>query len=65
LTDTQLLDVLWNFIGGGVDTTTSLTALSLLHLGTHKDLRSTLIDRPELYRSAAEKFCGSSLSTSN
>ncbi len=56
LTDTQLLDILWNLIGGGVDTTTSLTALSLLHLGTHKELRSTLIDRPELYRSAAEEF---------
>jgi len=56
LTDTQLLDILWNLIGGGVDTTTSLTALSLLHLGTHRELRSTLIDRPELYRSAAEEF---------
>jgi cytochrome P450 len=56
LTDTQLLDILWNLIGGGVDTTTSLTALSLLHLGTHHELRSALIDRPELYRSAAEEF---------
>ena len=56
LTDTQLLDILWNLIGGGVDTTTSLTALSLLHLGTHPELRSRLIERPELYRSAAEEF---------
>jgi cytochrome P450 len=56
LDDTQLLDILWNLIGGGVDTTTSLTALSLLHLGTHPDLRRQLIDRPELYRTAAEEF---------
>jgi cytochrome P450 len=56
LDDTQLLDILWNLIGGGVDTTTSLTALSFLHLGTHRDLRRQLIDRPELYRTAAEEF---------
>lgn len=56
LDDTALLDILWNLIGGGVDTTTSLTALSLLHLGTHPDLRRQLIDRPDLYRPAAEEF---------
>jgi cytochrome P450 len=56
LNDTQLLDILWNLIGGGVDTTTSLTALSLLHLGTHPDLRRQLIAGPGLYRSAAEEF---------
>ena len=56
LDDNQLLDILWNLIGGGVDTTTSLTALSLLHLGTHPDLRQQLIDRPDLYRTAADEF---------
>jgi cytochrome P450 len=56
LDDSQLIDILWNLIGGGVDTTTSLTALSLLHLGTHPDLRHQLIERPELYRSAADEF---------
>jgi cytochrome P450 len=56
LDDTQLLDILWNLIGGGVDTTTSLTALSLLHLGTHPDLREQLIANPALYRTAAEEF---------
>ncbi|HYR14162.1 MAG TPA: cytochrome P450 [Mycobacterium sp.] len=56
LDNTQLIDILWNLIGGGVDTTTSLTALSLLHLGTHPDLRQQLIDRPELYRTAADEF---------
>src|SRR6476469_3416147 len=56
LDDNQLVDILWNLIGGGVDTTTSLTALSLLHLGTHLELRKQLIDRPELYRTAADEF---------
>ena len=56
LDDTQLLGILWNLIGGGVDTTTSQTALTLLHLGTHPDLRQQLIDRPELYHTAAEEF---------
>src|SRR5262245_44656752 len=56
LDDTQLLDILCNLIGGGVDTTTSLTALSLLHLGTHPDLRRHLIEHPELYRTAADEF---------
>jgi cytochrome P450 len=56
LDDTQILDILWNLIGGGVDTTTSLTALSLLHLGSHPNLRQQLIDRPEVYRTATDEF---------
>jgi cytochrome P450 len=56
LDDAQLLDILWNLIAGGVDTTTSQTALSLLHLGTHPDLRRRLIDRPELYHTAIDEF---------
>ncbi|MCV7400897.1 cytochrome P450 [Mycobacterium fragae] len=56
LDDEQLLDILWNLIAGGVDTTTSQTALTLRHLGTHADLRRQLIDRPELYRTATDEF---------
>jgi cytochrome P450 len=56
LDDAQLIDMLWNLIAGGVDTTTSQTALTLLHLGTHPDLRQQLIDRPELYRTATDEF---------
>jgi cytochrome P450 len=56
LTDEQLLNIIWNLIGGGVDTTTSLTALTLLHLGTHPALRQELIDHPELYRTATDEF---------
>jgi len=56
LDDGQLIDILWNLIGGGVDTTTSLTSLSLMHLGIHPELRQTLIDHPGLYRTAADEF---------
>jgi cytochrome P450 len=56
LDDTQLLDILWNLIGGGVDTTTSQTSLTLLHLGMHPDLRQQLIDNPALYATAADEF---------
>ncbi len=56
LTDEQLLNIVWNLIGGGVDTTTSQTALTLLHLGTHPELRQQLIDHPELYRTATDEF---------
>jgi cytochrome P450 len=56
LTDEQLLNILWNLIAGGVDTTTSQTALTLLHLGTHPELRQQLIDQPELYRTATDEF---------
>lgn len=56
LTDEQLLNILWNLIGGGVDTTTSQTALTLLHLGTHPELRQQLVDHPELYRTATDEF---------
>jgi cytochrome P450 len=56
LDDAQLLNILWNLIGGGVDTTTSQTALTLLHLGTHPEHRQQLIDHPELYRTATDEF---------
>ena len=56
LTNEQLLNILWNLIAGGVDTTTSQTALTLLHLGTHPQLRQQLIDHPELYRTATDEF---------
>ncbi|GBG37341.1 cytochrome P450 [Mycobacterium montefiorense] len=56
LDDTQLLNILWNLIAGGVDTTTSQTALTLRHLGTHQDLRQQLINHPELYRTATDEF---------
>jgi cytochrome P450 len=56
LSDAELQGVLWNLIGGGLDTTTSLTALSLHHLDTHPDLRARLIAEPALLPSATEEF---------
>lgn len=56
LDDEQLLNILWNLIAGGVDTTTSQTALTLRHLGTHPALRQQLIDHPELHRTATDEF---------
>jgi cytochrome P450 len=56
LDDDQLLNILWNLIAGGVDTTTSQTALTLRHLGTHPDLRQQLIQKPGLYRTATDEF---------
>lgn len=56
LDDAQLLNILWNLIAGGVDTTTSQTALTLRHLGTNPELRQQLIDHPELHRTATDEF---------
>ena len=56
LDDLQVLNVLMNLIGGGVDTTTSLTSWTLLHLAQQPELRQQLIDHPELYPTAADEF---------
>jgi cytochrome P450 len=56
LTDEELIGVLWNLIGGGLDTTTSLTSLSLHWLDSHPDARQRLIDDPSLLNPACEEF---------
>jgi cytochrome P450 len=56
LDDQQLISVLWNLIGGGLDTTTSLTSLALHHLDTHPDDRRRLIEDPSLLVSATDEF---------
>jgi cytochrome P450 len=56
LRDDELIGVLWNLIGGGLDTTSSLTALSLFQLDLHPELRRRLLDEPELLGSATEEF---------
>ena len=55
-TDAELQGVLWNLVGGGLDTTTSLTALALHHLDAHPDQRSRLVEDPELVAPATEEF---------
>jgi cytochrome P450 len=56
LTEEAVLDILWNLIGGGVDTTTSLTSWTLYHLAAHPHLRDQLIAQPELLPRAADEF---------
>lgn len=56
LTDDEVRRVLWNLVGGGLDTTTSLTSLALYHLDEHPELRALLIERPELLDTATEEF---------
>jgi cytochrome P450 len=56
LSDDTVGSVLWNLVGGGLDTTTSLTSLSLYHLGTHPELRARMLSEPELLASATEEF---------
>ena len=56
LSDAELQGVLWNLIGGGLDTTTSLTALALHHLDAHPDQRARLVADPGLLEPATEEF---------
>jgi cytochrome P450 len=56
LTDEELVSVLWNLVAGGLDTTTSLTSLTLYHLDEHRDLRRRLIDEPHLLGAATDEF---------
>ncbi|HEY3669656.1 MAG TPA: cytochrome P450 [Acidimicrobiia bacterium] len=56
LTEDQVIDILWNLIGGGVDTTTALTSWTLWHLAAHPHLRDQLIARPDLLPRAADEF---------
>ncbi|MCU1352728.1 MAG: hypothetical protein JWM05_1937, partial [Acidimicrobiales bacterium] len=57
LTDDEVRAVLWNLVGGGLDTTTSLTSLSLHHLEGHPDQRAALAaDLDGLLAPATEEF---------
>ena len=54
--DAEIIGVLWNLIGGGIDTTTSLTALTMSHLDEHHDVRDRLINEPDLLAPATEEY---------
>ena len=56
LTDAEISAVLWNLVGGGLDTTTSLTSLALFHLDQEPDLRRRLVTDPRLLVLATEEF---------
>jgi cytochrome P450 len=56
LTDRELVDVLWNLVGGGVDTTTAVVARAFIHLYRNPDDRQALIDDPTRIPLAVEEF---------
>ena len=56
MTDDELVAVVWNLIGGGLDTTTSLTSLALVHLSEHPELRRRLASDSEALASAGEEY---------
>jgi cytochrome P450 len=56
LGDEEVGAILWNLVGGGLDTTTSLASLSLHHLATHPAVRRRLLDDRELLAPATEEF---------
>lgn len=56
MSDEELVAVLWNLIGGGLDTTTSLTSLALQHLDEHPDIRRRLVESPDALVLACEEY---------
>ncbi|MGO8860149.1 MAG: cytochrome P450 [Acidimicrobiales bacterium] len=52
----DMIGVLWNLIGGGLDTTTSLTSLALVHLAEHPQLRQRIVDDLDLLMPACEEY---------
>jgi cytochrome P450 len=56
LTEEECGGVLWNLVAGGLDTTGSLTAQALHHLGTHEEHRRALLLDRSLVPSAIEEF---------
>ncbi|GAB6897289.1 cytochrome P450/oxidoreductase [Kineosporia succinea] len=55
-TDDELVSVIGLLVAGGVDTTTSLTGSTLVHLARHPAQRARLIAEPDLLRGATEEF---------
>ena len=55
-TEDELVSVIGLLVAGGVDTTTSLTGWTLVHLSRHPELRRRLIESPDLLDNATEEF---------
>jgi cytochrome P450 len=56
LDNSTIFNICIVLVGGGVDTTTSLTSSALVHLNRDRELRKRLIREPELLVSATEEF---------
>jgi len=56
LSDRSIVEMCLTLVGGGVDSTTSLTSNALVHLQQDPQLRQRLVDEPELLEPATEEF---------
>jgi cytochrome P450 len=56
LSDDEILSIAKLIVGGGMDTTTSLTGQTLVYLSAHPEQRQRLIDEPELLVPATDEF---------
>ncbi|HTX62878.1 MAG TPA: hypothetical protein VMD28_04530, partial [Acidimicrobiales bacterium] len=56
LTDEVVASIAKLVVGGGMDTTTSLTGQTLRYLSAHPDVRRRLIEEPELLPTATDEF---------
>jgi len=56
LTEDEIIDLLFNVLGAGLDTSTSLSSNAFWHLHRHHGDRDRLIDDPTLLREATEEF---------
>lgn len=56
LTDEVIASIAKLIVGGGMDTTTSLTGQTLRHLSAHPEVRQQLIDEPDLVVPATDEF---------
>jgi cytochrome P450 len=56
LDNSTIFNICVVLVGGGVDTTTSLTSSALVHLNRDRELRKRLVDEPELIVAATEEF---------
>ncbi|MGA8296237.1 MAG: cytochrome P450 [Acidimicrobiales bacterium] len=56
LSDEVVMSIAKLIVGGGMDTTTSLTGQTLVWLSEHPDTRQRLIDEPELLVPATDEF---------
>jgi cytochrome P450 len=54
--DDTIMNLAVVLVGGGVDTTTSLTSSALVHLNRDRRLRRRLLDEPALVATATEEF---------
>lgn len=56
LTHTDIQEMGWQILSGGVDTTSAVATNALLYLGRNPQQRQKLIDNPELLPKACEEF---------